>query len=339
MPRLISTTRAFSGVSAAFALVLLAAVHAYAGKPVAPDTEGGREGGTLFARATAITYDTSRNGSGEGAGRMAVAGGDWTPPACWYAPTMTPEEFRQRYADYLGTPLHTGKAEAVETHEEMYGEDSQYKDHNIDKQGEGMWWEGVMNPSTPAGDPGKLACDEPPFWVENGETPDIENVISPEILAGLAYEQIQVPTTEFELSPADEQTVNLDTWVWSANADFAPVAVTASVEALGIEATTTARPVSFRIEPGTRDAELHPVSGECAIAADGVIGEPYEKGRSAQTPPCGLTYLRAGDYELRATVTWEVAWEGSGGTGGDLPDGTFEAAQSVTVREVQSIVR
>ncbi|MET7292361.1 hypothetical protein ABZS79_09485 [Streptomyces griseoloalbus] len=42
---------------------------------------------------------------------------------------------------------------------------------------------------------------------------------------------------------------------------------------------------------------------------------------------------------LTASITWQVSWEGSGGTGGDLPDGTFETTQDMTVQEIQSINR
>ncbi|PAX90364.1 hypothetical protein CLM82_15780, partial [Streptomyces albidoflavus] len=81
--------------------------------------------------------------------------------------------------------------------------------------------------------------------------------------------------------------------------------------------------------------------GTCRIDADGSIGSPYKKGSADQDPPCGITYLRASDepYQLSASITWEISWEGTGGTGGDLPDGTFETTQDMTVQEIQSINR
>ncbi|MEK8171315.1 hypothetical protein NKH77_23315 [Streptomyces sp. M19] len=42
---------------------------------------------------------------------------------------------------------------------------------------------------------------------------------------------------------------------------------------------------------------------------------------------------------MRATLTWKVDWQGSGNTGGDLPDGTFSTTSDITVREVQAINR
>jgi hypothetical protein len=114
------------------------------------------------------------------------------------------------------------------------------------------------------------------------------------------------------------------------------------VGGLNIQATTTAKPVSLKLEPGTPDAETYPASGECTINDDGSIGEPYAEGKSDRTPPCGVKYLRSsgdGTYKLRATITWEINWTGTGGTGGDLPNGTFGNDQDVTVQEIQSVNR
>ncbi|BFO14300.1 hypothetical protein SHKM778_06880 [Streptomyces sp. KM77-8] len=100
--------------------------------------------------------------------------------------------------------------------------------------------------------------------------------------------------------------------------------------------------MSLKLEPGTRDAVTHPSSGECVIDADGSIGEPYARGKADRVPPCGITYLRSsGDraFDLRATITWQIAWTGTGGAGGALPDGTFGKARAVTVQEIQSVNR
>lgn len=99
--------------------------------------------------------------------------------------------------------------------------------------------------------------------------------------------------------------------------------------------------MSLKIEPGTQDVTLHPASGECPIV-DGKIGTPYTKGNAEKEPPCGLTYLRSsgdGAYKLKATITWEIRWTGTGVPGSDLLDGAFGAEQDVTVAEIQSINR
>ncbi|WP_329301105.1 hypothetical protein OG410_24140 [Streptomyces sp. NBC_00659] len=91
-----------------------------------------------------------------------------------------------------------------------------------------------------------------------------------------------------------------------------------------------------------RNAETYPASGECRLNDDHSIGTPYAKGKAGETPPCGIKYLRPsgdGTFKLRATITWNVAWTGTGGVGGDLPDGTFGTTQDITVQEIQSANR
>ncbi len=308
------------------------------------NTDGGTDGQDLTASA-GITFTVSGGGGdGGGGGALTSTDSSWSPPPCWYAPMMTPTEFKAEWEDYLNSPLHSGKGEAVQMHEERYGPDSEYEDHNLDKEGEGMWWRSVINEESTDYD-AALSCDEPTFWVDFDDTPpDLPGVPTPDVLAELAYERITVPDTEVELNPgATEQVVNLPTWVWLDGARFEPVEVTARIDGYDVWATTRAEPVSLTLDPGTEDAELHPSSGECAINDDGTIGEPYTDGRSDETPPCGITYLRGthatGAYDLTASLTWEVSWEGSGGSGGDLPDGVFETTHEITVDEVQAIVR
>jgi hypothetical protein len=130
--------------------------------------------------------------------------------------------------------------------------------------------------------------------------------------------------------------------VWLDKATFTDVKVRAELPNTPVWAETTAKPVALHLEPGTEDAETYPASGDCEINDDGSIGTPYTKGDSGKTPPCGITYLRASSgapYQLKASITWEISWEGSGDAQGDLPDGTFETAQDMNVQEIQSINR
>ncbi|MEV8604802.1 hypothetical protein AB0465_33570 [Streptomyces griseoviridis] len=338
------------GVGLAALVVLVPSQSAFAGGPTdksTTDTDAGLDSDNLYATAASIRYDTSKNGSGPSAGPVTSTDNSWTPPACWLAPLWTAEQFAARtekgYKEISGDanqPPHARRA----TYEfrEIY-KDGKYKNYNLDKKDEGVWWAPVENPNAPILE--RTACNGTlPFWVENGETPDVENAITPKILAGLAYERIKVPGTEVELAPRTATKVNLRTWAWLDKDDFKPVSVTASLATpgLAIQATATATPVSLKIEPGTADAESYPASGECPLNGDGSIGEPYAKGKATLTPPCGVKYLRSsgtGTFALRATVTWRIAWTGTGGAGGDLPPGAFGNDQDVTVQEVQSLNR
>ncbi|MEV8595894.1 hypothetical protein [Streptomyces sp. NPDC052012] len=320
------------------------AAPAYAGGRGEGGTRSGTEQsaqaddkGNLSVTVGGVVFDRSKNGSGDGAGALTSTT-SWAPPPCWYAPKYTPEQL-QKYLEPIWEAGSTGYEWDAEQREK-YNANDEKKAFNKHKSGEGYWWDSYVNESYP---PGWDTCDDGPFWVDEGDAPpaDIENAVTPEILAELAYSEIRVPGTEVTLAPAEATKVNLPTWAWLDGAEFKPVSVTASVPAIGIEATATAEPVSLKIEPGTADAELYPASGVCEIN-DGRIGEPYAKGKADQTPPCGVKYLRSsGDdtFPLQATVTWKIAWTGTGGAGGDLPDGEFGATQDVVVQEIQAINR
>ncbi|MFF3414392.1 hypothetical protein ACFYW9_06785 [Streptomyces sp. NPDC002698] len=309
------------------------------------DVEGNNQqdgGKTLESR---IVYSGSTGGSHSRRSGGFTPAGDWTPPACWYEPKWTPDEFAKEFQREWDIPHASGVGEAHNLAEEHYKNGQPYKDFNKSETGKGLWWDAVRDPDREeSGDPAAFACDTATFWVENGETPTVKNAVTPEILAQLAYSRIRVPDTKVTLAPRDITKVNLPTWAWLDKATFKDVSVTASLDVAGlnISATTTAKPVSLTLDPGTSDAETYPASGECRLNDDDSIGEPYAKGKATKTPPCGIKYLRSsgdGTYKLRATITWAVTWTGTGGAGGDLPDGTFGTTQDITVQEIQSVNR
>ncbi|MFF4821504.1 hypothetical protein ACFY20_00285 [Streptomyces sp. NPDC001312] len=337
-----------AGVVSATAVLLFCPAQAWAGYGHGGSTNGesdttasgGADGkGNISATAGAVVYDRSKNGAGRSAGPVASVTA-WTPPACYYAPKYSPDQLKA-YLEPIWEAESTGY-EWDAQQRDKYVNGHPYKDFNKDKDGEGYWWDSYVTPGR-AGDPGALDCDKPIFWVDKGAAPpaDTPQAITPAVLAELAYNEIRVPGTEVTLAPAGATKVNLPTWAWLDGARFRPVSVTASVPVLGIFATTTAEPVSLKIDPGTADAETYPASGVCAINGDR-IGEAYAKGKADRTPPCGVKYLRSsgdGSYRLRATITWKIHWTGTGGTGRDLPEGTFGNTQDVTVQEIQAVNR
>ncbi|WP_329167636.1 hypothetical protein OG204_24330 [Streptomyces sp. NBC_01387] len=297
---------------------------------------------TLYA--TAIHFDESNNGSNKSATPMTSVS-NWTPPACWYEPKWSPAEFKDEFQRRWDIPHASGVGEAHSLDQDHYIKGKPYKDFNKSETGKGMWWDAVRDKKREeAGDPAAFECDTATFWVKNGVTPKVKNAVTPEILSQLAYNKIKVPDTKVTLAPADATKVNLPTWAWLDKVEFKSVSVTAALNAggLNIQATTTATPVSLRLEPGTDEATTFPASGECPIN-HGRIGEPYANGKADVTPPCGVEYLRSsgdGTYKLRATVTWEIHWIGTGvSKEQSLPDGEFGATQDVTVQEIQAINR
>lgn len=328
----------------ALAGVALTATPAVAGKEIgggtdaAPSVSGGEDKGSLTATAGGIVFDRSKNGSGPKTGTIAPTG-NYSPPPCWYAPAYTPAEFKKE-REAVWSVDSTGAQWDLEQRK-RYVDGEPYKNFNLDKAGKGYWWTEFPNKTYP---PGWDSCDKETFWVDEGDPPpaDAPEAINPEILAKLAYAEIRVPGTEVKLAPEGTTKVNLPTWAWLDGAEFKPVSVTARVDVLDIEATTTAEPVSLKIDPGTSDAETYPANGVCDLVGDR-IGTPYAKGKSKETPPCGVKYLRSsgdGSYPLKATVTWKIHWTGTGVNGEKrLPDGEFGAEQDVVVEEVQSINR
>ncbi|MFI0950600.1 hypothetical protein ACH4Q9_31745 [Streptomyces sp. NPDC021086] len=346
MRGLISTTRI--GIVGLLALIAAGIPNAAWATPgpapsvteVDSDTSAEVDGDTVTASAAGVVvYQRSRNGSGESTGAVSSTT-SWTPPACYYAPKHTPKELdaqmRQVWMSSAPSPEWALKTQ------NYFVNGKPYKDFNKDKQGEGYWWDAYVTEGRES-DPAAQDCDELPFWVDEGDAPpaDVPQAVTPEMLAQLAYAEIRVPSTEVELAPANSTKVNLPTWAWLDTTEFKPVSVTASVPLLGLSATTTAEPISMKITPGTDDAVTYPASGQCEIR-DGQIGEPYEKGKANETPPCGVKYLRSsggGSYKLQATVTWKISWTSTTGAGGNLPNGEFGADQDVVVQEVQAVNR
>jgi enoyl reductase len=293
-----------------------------------PGTQGGTTDTGIYAGASyrGVVFDPPA--SGEGGSLSPGAGSAWVPPPCYYAPRWKASEFKafwENEAKPKAGKLDPGNEDTIiEQHEQKYGPDSEYKDHNIDKEDEGSWWGMYINPDSPASDD-KTHCEAMTFWVDYSDPPPVlPGVPDAEMLAELAYAQVEIPTPDLELNPrAQAQKVNLDTWVWLDAGALRPVSVTASLDGYAaLSSTVTATPVRLRLDPGTADAEVHSGAEGCAVGADGGIGEAWSSARKGQAPPCGVTYLRAtpgdGSYALRATLVWEISWQGSDGSG-DAP--------------------
>jgi hypothetical protein len=323
--------------------------------PPADQPSGDTDGkGTLSASVSHIQIKYVSGGDGGKQGTLSTVAPNWKPPACWYEPIFTSEQLKKFvdtdgggdvgiHESWWGKGLWTdhyrdGKpADNFDLNSPNNSTADGYKDYNTGK--DGYFWRGVAPADT---DPDSWDCGRVMFWVDAGEVPDDPNTPTPKTLAGYAYDKVKVPGTEIELKPEAKSTVNAPTWVWLDKGTFQEVKVRAELPNTNLWAETTAKPVALHLEPGTEDAETYPASGDCEINDDGSIGTPYKTGDADKTPPCGIRYLRATNgepYELTASVTWQITWKGTGDTGGDLPDGTFETTQDMNVQEIQSVNR
>ncbi|MGW6273812.1 hypothetical protein [Streptomyces sp. NPDC055060] len=320
-----------------------------------PGPSGGANSNTLHAGVgtTNIKVAQVSGGHGGSAGKgLAPVDPNWKPPACWYEPVATSEEVKAATEQLKKAPnenlvpvtpsLSWGEQLMVDTFEKGKSPSDgikSYKNFNLGK--DGKFWRGVVNPAM-EDDPEAYDCEEILFWQDAGTLPTIDNAPTPEVLASYAYDKIKVPDTKVELKPEGGSTVNLPTWIWLDKGKFEDVKVRAELPGTDLWAETTATPVALHLEPGTADARTFPASGDCEVNENGSIGTPYTKGSSKEDPPCGIAYLRSTNgkpFQLKASITWEITWEGSGNTGGDLPNGTFDGTQDVEVQEIQSINR
>ncbi|MFF1717436.1 hypothetical protein [Streptomyces sp. NPDC058268] len=354
------TRRAVTLTAASLSITLLTPSAAFAwgedpgegSKPPGDDssqgTASGAELGAEVSRSRIVLKQSGGGTAKPSAGALAAIDPNWKPPACWYEPLATPKQLKDATQGLKKGGLLSvnfgrrwGKDLLVDAFDkgEPTFTDTPTKNYNVGKKG--MFWRAVARQDR-ANDPEILDCSKNLFWQDAGSVPEDPNAPTPETLAAYAYDKIRVPDTEIELKPQAKSTVNMPTWVWLDRAVFKGVTVRADLPNTPLYAVTTAKPVALHLEPGTKDAKIFPASGDCPVNEDGSIGTPYTKGASQQDPSCGIAYLRATNgkpYRLKASVTWEISWEGTGGAKGDLPDGTFETTQDMNVQEIQSINR
>jgi hypothetical protein len=138
--------------------------------------------------------------------------------------------------------------------------------------------------------------------------------------------------------------VQVPTWFWVPGSQWRPVSATASVTSgpFTVSATTTATPSSVEFFPG--DGSLG--TGLVSCAGPGV---PFDNSRlmSQQGQPCNTyTYRNSSSLSTNASATWSasmtmvwhVAWVGSDGTGGALPDLVTTTPIALSVGEVQALL-
>jgi hypothetical protein len=345
-------------MSLALGAALLPASASALGKPghegQSKSPSGGKHGNNIYASATYSTIKVRQVSGPTGSKRGSLASVDvnWKPPACWYEPVFTGQELKDFvdqndgdgdvgiHESWFGKKLWTdhyqdGKPE--NNFDDANSTAEGYKNWNIGK--DGYFWRSVAPDES---DPDSWDCGKIMFWQDANVVPKVAHAPTPKMLAEYAYNKVQVPDTEIEVKPTAKSTVNLPTWVWLDKGKFKEIKVRAELPRTNLWAETTAKPVALHLDPGTQDATTFPASGDCKINGDGSIGTPYKTGDAKQTPPCGITYLHATNgtpYHLKASITWQVSWEGTGGAKGDLPDGTFDTTQDMNVQEIQSVNR
>ncbi|WP_271438027.1 PKD domain-containing protein [Micrococcus luteus] len=183
------------------------------------------------------------------------------------------------------------------------------------------------------GSPGQGAAGSyPQRWWERPLGP--EGQADPEQAARQVVAQMDLKGIEIGMVPRSVASdpnamgaVGLPAWMWVANAGdpqaWGPYTVTRVVA--GLEVTATARPthVTWDMGNGTRVV--------CRT-----MGTPYQEryGRE-ESPSCGHTYKKTGQYTVTALTSWQVEWS-AGGESGVLQTIT-RSSQPVLIGELQAV--
>lgn len=211
---------------------------------------------------------------------------------------------------------------------------------------EGAWYVPGCRADRWAGTPEALAAtaaafdaDHPPVYMTPGEPVPQAAVVSPEVLAQIAYEAMELPEGRVDWNPrlagSGATIVGTDTWVWLADA---PTAVQVTAELAGTWARVDAVLAGIDVEADG----AQPVS--CAGP-----GIPWASGGGGAH--CGVRFERSSANQPRAagqslptstmeiSVRWSASWVSSvDPTPRDLEGQTVSAQTEIPVAEMQAIV-
>jgi len=154
----------------------------------------------------------------------------------------------------------------------------------------------------------------------------------PATLAQRAVASMQLQAVRVGIVPESRAgsvgLVGMPNWMWVSAPDaqtFGPITRTASAGGWSVSATAKVASVSWDM-------------GDGRVVTCAGAGTPYEVTYGAvSSPDCGHTYTRQGDYTVRATSHWVVAWSGIGQAGTISLDLT--QATDVTIGEAQVLTQ
>ncbi|WP_152185928.1 PKD domain-containing protein [Segeticoccus rhizosphaerae] len=145
------------------------------------------------------------------------------------------------------------------------------------------------------------------FWA--AAPPEAPAPPDPRKLADRAVESMRLQAIGIgivpEPKPGSMGLVGMPNWMWVQNASpntWGPVTRTASTGPFSVTATAKVRNVVWDLGDGQRVT--------CGQ------GTPYrDMYGKKDSPTCGHTYTRQGDYTVRATSNWVIDWSGIGQSG------------------------
>ncbi|TPJ34783.1 hypothetical protein [Mesorhizobium sp. B2-6-6] len=121
--------------------------------------------------------------------------------------------------------------------------------------------------------------------------------------------------------------VGLPAWMWVKNTHdpqaWGPYTVAREID--GLSVTGTARPLFVTWDMG---------DGQQVVCNTG--GTPYsERYGREESPSCGYTYKKTGQYDVTAVTTWAVEWSAGGESG--VIETVTRSSQPVVIGELQAV--
>lgn len=221
---------------------------------------------------------------------------------------------------------------------------------------DGAWWNRanscyvrIADPQPPAdqldqwGKPLGLHPGEKAFWCyaapsggSGGSYPiiwlPVAPAVDPLVLARQAISQMNLSAITVGIVPdplpGRVGIIGMPTWMWAEGPSentTGPITRSASSAGNVVTATATVKRIVWDMGDG------HTVT--CTGP-----GTRYEdRYGKTNSPTCGYTYTRQGDFTVTATSYWEVAWNGMGQSG--VIPLTFSRSASITMGEIQVLRR
>ncbi|WP_053720645.1 hypothetical protein [Saccharothrix sp. NRRL B-16348] len=174
---------------------------------------------------------------------------------------------------------------------------------------------------------GKDPLSHGPVWVPAGGA---QPALSPEQVAEVARNRLRLPEVTIAASPAEDQLVNLPTWLWLSGG-WEEVSANASVTGVSVTAVAKPRSVTWSMGDG----------GSVTCTGAGTPYGPHAEPTSP-SPDCGHIYRRSSAdqsghaFPVSAIVRWMVTWSGAG-QGGTFPDMTTTGTASFRVAESHAL--
>lgn len=201
--------------------------------------------------------------------------------------------------------------------------------------GDGAIYFYTCPPFTPGGDGGE--------GMEWEATQPGAPTVTPEQVAREALKKVQLPSPTTGRSPSGTlrdgvayTVVQIPTWFWTDPATYETKSAEASED--GVWAQVTVTPTALTFAPGDGGATV-------SCTGPGRAWVAGQDGQFARAPGgCDYSYRRStfGDAHQQLTATysidWSVAWIGSGGAAGTLPDMTTSTDSTFAVAEAQAVI-